>query len=414
MSYTNTDYENLFIGAILADTSLLEQLRVKEEQLHYEGNKNILGAIIKARNKGENINELSIYEKLKDKGVTLSDLSTLSSRAIAINSNKFDTLQNEIIENSNKTILERNLLKSLENLKKGASYEEVKGNILKMDNTQSPNTTKVKSIQQCLDKSIVYLQDTINGENRGMKTGYKKLDEYLNGIQKNTFYVIGARPGVGKTALALELLKRLGSKNKGIMFSLEMTEVELMQRLQSNISKCPLSHIISGQIKDEGLDRIVKSMGVIASKKVQIVDDNSTTIEELERICRREKNKNGLDFIIVDYLTLLETEKRFNTYREEVNHISRSLKKISNKLNIAVISLVQLNRAVEARASKEPTMADIRESGQVEQDANVILLLSSPEDNENVLKVDIKKNRNGIANRYINFAYIKSTQTIEE
>lgn len=414
MQYIDTDYEQKFIGAILNDTSLLEQLRVKKNQLHYESNKNILGAIVELNNEGIEVNEISIYEKLKNKGITISDLSSLSSSAIEINSSTFNTLQNIIIENSNKTNLEYKIIQSVKDLRAGKSFDKVKNEILSIGDMDTGETTHVKTIDECLSKSIQYLDATINGEIKSMKTGYKTLDKHLNGIQKNTFYVIGARPGIGKTGLSLELLKRLGDKNKGIMFSLEMTEVELMQRLQANISNCPLQNIITGNIKSDGMEKITQSLSILSQKKIKIVDDNSTTIEEIERICRNEKQKDGLDFIIIDYLTLIETERKFKSYREEVNYISRSLKKLTNKLNIAVICLVQLNRAVEGRASKEPTMADIRESGQIEQDANVIMLLSSPEDNENILKVDIKKNRNGVANRYINFAYIKSTQRIEE
>ena len=405
------EYEKQLIGAILYDTSLLEQLRVKEEELHYEDSKNVLRAIVELNNKGMEVNELSIYEKVKNKGITLSDLTTLSSESIGINNNTFTTIQNIIIENSSKRELKKKLISMLGDLDQGKSYEEVVQGI-NFDDVEGE--TRVKSINDCIATSIEYLENTMNGKNKGMETGYIKLDSYLNSIQKNTFYVIGARPGVGKTALSLELLKRLGEKNKGIMFSLEMTEVELLQRLQSNISGCPLANIINGSINDGGMSKIVKSLGEISQKQIKIVDDNSTSIEEVERICRREKAKEGLDFIIIDYLTLLESERKFKTYREEVNYISRSLKKLANKLNIAVISLVQLNRAVEGRSIKEPTMADIRESGQIEQDANVILMLSSPEGEENILKVDIKKNRNGVANRYINFMYKKDIQRIFE
>lgn len=414
MQYFDTDYEQQFIGAILYDTSLIEQLRVKEEELHYEDSKNVLRAIVELNNKGMEVNELSIYEKVKNKGITRSDLSNLSSGSIGINSSTFNTLQNTIIENSNKTKLEAKLIQAVNNLRSGKSFDEVKNDVLSIDDMKSNDYKLATTISECLSESIKYLDDTMNGKNQGMKTGYKVLDDYLNGIQKNTFYVIGARPGVGKTAFSLELFKRLGDKNKGIMFSLEMTEVELMQRLQANISNCPLRNIITGSINEKGMQDIVQALGILGQKKIKVVDDNSVTIEGIERICRNEKQKEGLDFIIIDYLTLIETEKKFNTYREEVNYISRSLKKLANKLNIAIICLVQLNRAVEGRTTKEPMMSDIRESGQIEQDANVILMLSSPEDNDNILKVDIKKNRNGISNKYIEFAYIKTTQRIEE
>ena len=415
MDYMNLDYEQKLIGAILSDTSLLERLKVKHDQLQGKVYKNVLQAIVGLYNKGEEVNEISVHEKIKDRvNIALSDLATLSSSAIGINSSTFDTIQNLIIENNNIISLKNKLVQAINSIDRGESFEKVKGEVMTIDDMKGYEFTQVKNMDECLIKSMNYLDSVINGDIKSMKTGYKTLDDYLNGIQKNTFYVIGARPGVGKTALSLELLKRLGEENKGIMFSLEMTEVELMQRLQANISGCPLQNIINGEITGNGFDKISQSMGILSQKKIKVVDDNSTTIEGIERICRSEKQKDGLDFIIIDYLTLLETEKRFNTYREEVNYISRSLKKLANKLNIAVICLVQLNRAVEGRAVKEPMMSDIRESGQIEQDANVILLLSSPEDNENILKVDIKKNRNGVANKYIEFAYVKTTQRIEE
>lgn len=421
MIYTTESYERDLIGSILSDTSLLEQLKVKSDQLQGNIYKTILQAITELYNGKQEVNEITVYEKVKEKSnIILSDLTTLSKNAIGINSKNFDSIQNVIVEAYNKKSLEIVLLNALNSIQKQGDYEKVKSSLKAYCDEKEVSGVKVTPINEALTNTIEILEKRIRGEVKGMYTGIESMDNYLNGIQKKNFYVIGARPSVGKTAFALSLGERLGIENKGIFFSLEMSKEQLCERIIASKSDSKMDNITKGSINDDEMLRILGSLSELSERKIDMVDDEYTTLEEIERICRRTKREKGLDFIIIDYLTLIHSEKRFNTIREEVNHISRSLKILSNKLDIAVICLTQLNREVEKRQSNVPIMADIRESGQIEQDANVIMFLSNPvrredgkiEEIEDVLRVDIKKNRNGKSNVAFHLFYEKDTQKL--
>ena len=421
MIYTTESYERDLIGGILYDTSLLEQLKVKPDQLQGNIYKTILQAITELYNDKQEVDAITVYEKVKDKSnIIPSDLTTLSKNAMGINSKSFDSIQNVILEAYNKKTLEIVLLNALNSIQEQGDYEKVKSDLKAYCDEKEVSGVKVTTINEALTNTIEILEKRIRGEVKGMYTGFESMDNCLHGIQKKNFYIVGARPSVGKTAFALSLGERLGIENKGIFFSLEMSKEQLCERIIASKSDSKMDNIIKGSINDDEMLRILGSLSELSERKIDMVDDEYTTLEEIERICRRTKRKKGLDFIIIDYLTLIHSEKRFNTIREEVNHISRSLKILSNKLDIAVICLTQLNREVEKRQSNVPIMADIRESGQIEQDANVIMFLSNPvrredgkiEEIEDVLRVDIKKNRNGKSNVAFHLFYEKDTQKL--
>lgn len=417
MIYSNEVYEKNLIGAILSDTSLLEQLKVKHDQLQGKVYKNVLQAIVGLYNDTGKVDEVSVFEKVKDKSnITLSDIVNMSAGAIGINSKTFDGIQNTIIEAYNKKNVEVILLNALNDIQRGVDYEKVKNDLKDFCINNEQTGTKIYSLGESVASTIEIVEKRIKGEIKGMYTGFESMDNCLHGIQKKNFYVIGARPSVGKTAFALSLGERLGIENKGIFFSLEMSKEQLCERIIADKSNCKMDNLIEGTISEIEMNKILDSFAMLPIENIDIVEDEYMTIEELERTCRKVKRERGLDWIVIDYLTLLHAEKKFNTLREEINYISRSLKILSNKLDIAVICLTQLNRAVESRADNTPMMSDIRESGQIEQDANVILFLSRPLDInkleiDDFIRVDIKKNRNGKANIYFHLHYDKDTQS---
>lgn len=417
MIYTTESYERDLIGGILYDTSLLEQLKVKHDQLQGNIYKTILQAITELYNGKQEVNEITVYEKVKEKSnIMLSDLTTLSKNAIGINSKNFDSIQNVIIEAYNKKSLEIVLLNALNSIQEQGDYEKVKSDLKDFCINNEQTGTNLYSLGESVASTIEIVEKRMKGEIKGMYTGFESMDNCLHGIQKKNFYIVGARPSVGKTAFALSLGERLGIENKGIFFSLEMSKEQLCERIIADKSNCKMDNLIEGTISEIEMNKILESFAMLPIENIDIVEDEYMTIEELERTCRKVKREKGLDWIVIDYLTLLHAEKKFNTLREEINYISRSLKILSNKLDIAVICLTQLNRAVESRADNTPMMSDIRESGQIEQDANVILFLSRPLDInkleiDDFIRVDIKKNRNGRANIHFHLHYDKDTQS---
>jgi replicative DNA helicase len=248
------------------------------------------------------------------------------------------------------------------------------------------------------------------GENSfGIKTGYKGIDKALQGMRPGQMIVVGARPGVGKTSFALNLcINAAASGASVIFFSLEMSKVEIAQRLLSATASIPLSDIRGAHIQNNQWPTLLEATGQLSNLDVQIDDTAGTTVTEIRAKARRllHDKKNGL--IIVDYLQLISpppSRRRSDNRATEVSEMSRGLKIMAKDLNVPVVALSQLNRTVEGRTGKRPQLSDLRESGAIEQDADIVILLdrsTSPEEAqrkdrppEGVTQFIIAKNRSG-------------------
>lgn len=248
------------------------------------------------------------------------------------------------------------------------------------------------------------------GQLRGLRTGFGDLDNILAGLQKSDLIIIAARPSVGKTSLALDIARNVGTKGKKsvAVFSLEMSKEQLVDRLLCSEAGVDLWRMRTGKLSDspshDDFPRIGHAMGVLSEAQIHIDDSAMTNVMEIRTKARRLKSEKGLDLIIIDYLQLLEGHGSDENRVQEVAKISRALKGIARELDIPVIALSQLSRAVEARSPAIPKLSDLRESGSIEQDADIVIFLyrkkmdksreSAPED-ENTAEIHIAKHRNG-------------------
>jgi replicative DNA helicase len=223
------------------------------------------------------------------------------------------------------------------------------------------------------------------GELTGIPTGYLQLDETTRGWQNSDFIIIAGRPSMGKTAFALSMLKNMAVDRKipSAFFSLEMSRVQLAQRLMSNVTDIKLSQIIGGQLSPSDLEQYDKHLPSLLDAPIYIDDTPGLSLMELRTKARRLVREHGVKIIFVDYLQLMNANgTRFFSRQEEVSIISRSLKGLAKELNLPVIALSQLNRGVENREGlegKRPQLSDLRESGSIEQDADMVLLVHRPE-----------------------------------
>ena len=416
MIYTTEDYEKKLVGAILSDTSLIEQLKLKSDQLQGKVYKNVLQAIIELNKANQTIDIISVFEKVKNRtNVTISDLSNFSTAAIDVTNKTFDTLQSILLEASQKQNLKVELTKALQNISDGSNIEEVKSNLKSFIEHSEVVEEKGVKLNELHNMVMLDVESKMNGENLGMKTGLTILDELLvGGFKKKNFYIIGARPAVGKTAFSTELALRLSDENKGAFFSIEMGNLEVGARIEANLSGVLLKKISDGSISGNEIDKLLDTGTLLEHKKLTIYDSAYMTFEKLERICRQIKREEGLDFIVIDYIQKMGLEERTQSERDRITKISDGLQKLSKKLDIAVICLAQLNRDVEKRSDNTPMASDLKESGQIEQDANVIILLNNPLDSEgyeieNLLQVNIVKNRGGQCGTF-KLSYNKSIQ----
>lgn len=241
------------------------------------------------------------------------------------------------------------------------------------------------------------------GKLRGLATGFLDLDQKLGGLQKSDLIVLAARPSMGKTAMALDIMRHVGVSLKvpvGI-FSLEMSKDQLVDRLLSSQSEVDLWKIRTGNLNDEDFERIGEAMGILSEAPIYIDDAAGSNVMEVRTKARRLQSEHGVGLIVVDYLQLMSGRNTDNRV-QEVSEISRSLKILARELNVPVIALSQLSRGVENRPDKVPQLADLRESGSIEQDADVVMFIyredmykGKESRRPNIAEIHIKKHRNG-------------------
>jgi replicative DNA helicase len=216
----------------------------------------------------------------------------------------------------------------------------------------------------------------------GLATGFAKLDELTSGLQNADFIIIAGRPSMGKTAFALNIAKNAGIKlrRKALILSLEMSKEQLVQRLLCSEAKVNSQSVRTGYLQQRDWNRLTNAAGRLAEAPIFIDDTPALTVLEARAKARRMKAEHGLDLIVIDYLQLMRGRNAENR-QQEISEISRSLKALAKELNIPVIALSQLSRAVEARQSKDyrPQLSDLRESGALEQDADLIIFLYRPD-----------------------------------
>ena len=239
----------------------------------------------------------------------------------------------------------------------------------------------------------------------GLKTGFDKLDYITNGLQNSDFIVIAARPSMGKTAFALNIALNVAKKQDAniVIFSLEMSKEQLTQRIISNIANIPLNKIRSTRLDKNDWVKLVNARKEVEKLNIIIDDTGGLNIEKMYAKCLKLHNADKLTLIIVDYLQLLRGKGYGANRNNEVGEVSRSLKQIAKETNVPVIALAQLSRNVESRDNKRPVMSDLRESGSIEQDADIIMMLyrddyyrHKDEPKDGRTEVIFRKHRNGM------------------
>ena len=236
----------------------------------------------------------------------------------------------------------------------------------------------------------------------GITTGYSALDKITDGLKKKNLIYLAGRPSMGKTALALNIAeKNVLEGNSVAIFSLEMGKEELVKRLLTGISMVSSEEIRSKNLDEKHWERMIKTSTALLKKRLFIDDTPSLTVAEMTSMCRKVKREKGLDIVIIDYLQLINSNIRKNNRREEIDIISKGLKAMAKELDLPVIVISSLSRAVELRQSKVPILSDLRESGQIEYDADLVIFVHREEyydpreENKGQAEIIIAKQRNG-------------------
>lgn len=265
----------------------------------------------------------------------------------------------------------------------------------------SQDFVHISSVVDSYYEQLNYLQEH-RGEVMGVQTGYRDFDQITGGLQRSDLIILAARPGTGKTSFAMSLAYNVAMyySNTVAVFSLEMGREQLVQRLIAMETQIDTHRLRLGQVPDNQLKIVFDAMGRLAQAPIYIEDTPGISIMELRSKARRLQSQHGVSLIIIDYLQLMSGRGKENRV-QEVGEISRGLKALARELNVPVIALSQLSRAVEGRQSHVPMLSDLRESGSIEQDADIVMFIYRDElynkesDKKGIAEIHIAKHRNG-------------------
>ncbi len=287
-----------------------------------------------------------------------------------------------------------------ENIPIEAAVDHVEAGALSLSKTQSDD--KAIDMKELLSDAFRRLEQSQNGHTTSIPTKYENVDALLSGLHGSDLIILAARPGMGKTAFALNLAYNVAQQGKGVLiFSLEMGKEQLTDRLLAIHSGIETSRLHTRDIDDETLKKFGEAVNEMADLPLYIDDVASLTISQLRAKAKREKHLHDISFIIVDYLQLLSGTNRGGNRVQEISDISRGMKSIARELNVPVLALSQLSRSVEMRDNKRPQLSDLRDSGSIEQDADIVAFLYRDDyyelasDKQGASELLVRKHRNG-------------------
>lgn len=369
-------------------------------------------AMTELNNEGQPVDLVTLQNKLKEKGVP-DEISSLEFVRDLVNA--VPTSAN--IRHYARIVSEKSTLRKLIKINEEITNECYAGaeslDVILEDTekkvfnvVQHRNSEDFIPIRQIVSNAMDRIEKASHqkGYVTGVETGFIDLDYMTSGMQPSDLVLLAARPSMGKTAFVLNLTEHMAiKKNYHVaIFSLEMSKEQLVNRFFSMESRVESNHIRTGQLNDNEWDSLIESAGVIGKSNLMIDDTPAITISELRSKCRKYKMEHGLDVIIIDYLQLMTGSGRSTDSRQqEISDISRSLKSLARELQVPVIALSQLSRAVEQRPDHRPMLSDLRESGAIEQDADVVMFIYRDEyynkdtEEKGITEIIIAKQRNG-------------------
>ncbi len=408
------DSEKAVLGSILLRKDALNEIEdaINGDSFYVEKHKILFETMLELVSRNEPIDMLSLSTKLSEKKM-LEAVGGNKYIADIVNSVPSSTNARYYAEIVQKKYILRSLIDSADYISELAFDENDEHMDEILDQAEkrifsvvsSPKNQKFVALKDALPEAWERLEKLHEhkGMLRGLPTGFKDLDAILSGLQKQDLIILAARPSVGKTTLALDIARMaatLHGKSVGI-FSLEMSTQQLIDRMLSAESKVNAWKLRTGGIStDNEFSLLRDSIDRLSKAQIHIDDKSANTIVGMKAAARRLKAEKGLDLIVVDYLQLMSTSKSYDNMVNQVTEISRSLKALAKELDVPVLALSQLSRAVEARGGK-PRLSDLRDSGSIEQDADVVMFIHREDkgkdesERTNIAEILIEKHRNG-------------------
>ncbi len=412
----NIEAEASLLGALLIDADAVVKIAdiVMPEDFYDERHKRIYQAVQQLYEKHSPIDVLTLADQLKGTGFIdmIGGPSYLTELTNFVPTAAHAEQYAQIVAQK---AIRRRLIKASQEIV-GLGFDEGKNlqelieeaEMRLFEVSQKHVKQDVTSLETILAESFDRLDELHKdkGKIRGVTTGFKDMDNILAGLQRSDLFILAARPSMGKTAFALNLAHNVALKANEpvLMFSLEMSKEQLVDRMLAMESGVDAWALRTGNLTDADFEKIGQAMGSLSEAQIYIDDTPGITVSDLRTKARREAHQHPLGLIIVDYLQLMSGGMRYGgegNRVQEISEISRGLKGIARELNVPLIALSQLSRSVESRSPQIPQLSDLRESGSIEQDADVVAFIYredyyNPEtDRKNIADIFIKKHRNG-------------------
>lgn len=389
----NLKIEQAVIGSILMDNDCMYQIynTLKDEMFQWEFTRECYKIMLAMYDRGQAIDLMTVASELSNP--TMSDemiAEQLSECLIAVDSSAFVKNKSDLIIKNYRSRMAKQVFESVD-LSPNAIDNSLAEMIARFEELQQNIGVRSKSLSQIMkENKDNYFNDNV--KKNTVKTGFGKLDECLGGLEPGDVTVIAARPGVGKSALVTQIIGNIAMKGRRVgYFNLEMPESQVYERFLSRLGSLQMTRIRKAKAflgdEKEQFDKANEQM----LKMDVVISDGSKTITEIKAESRHQQ----FDVIVIDYLQLVKAERKFTNRASEVGDISKSIKALAMELKVPIILLSQLNRVSEGKETKEPTMAELRESGDIEQDASNIVLLWNLSENRYFKGLKVDKCRQG-------------------
>ncbi len=421
----NIEAEQAVLGAIFLEPSSLTTAAeiLQPEDFYRTAHQRIFHIMLKLADEGKAVDVITVTEELQAAKLLedVGGVSYLTELATSVPTAANIEYYAKIVEE--KSVLRR-LIRTAVSIAQDCYQREDEVDVL-IDEAEKKilevagrkNTGGFQNIRDILFRTYDHIEMLHNraGDVTGLATGFVELDKITAGFQRNDLIIVGARPSMGKTAFALNIAQNVATKTgeNVAIFSLEMGAEQLVMRMLCAEGNIDSQRLRTGTLTEEDWGKLIMAMGSLSNAGIYIDDTPGIRVQDIRSQCRRLKQEKGLGMVIIDYLQLITGSGRHAENRQqEVSEISRSLKQLARELEVPVIALSQLSRSVEQRQDKRPMMSDIRESGSIEQDADIVAFLyrddyyNKDSENKNIIEIIIAKQRNGPTGT-VSLAFIK-------
>lgn len=412
------DAEQSLLGCILMDPKVQSDITssLKEEDFYYEGHKYIYSAMKKIIEQNRPLDFVTLVDALEKQG-TLENVGGLSYLTNLTNimpsSANYKSYLSIVIRDSMMRKLINGSMDIIDECKQSMDKDSAIAFAEKtiFDISSTADTSEVVNINSIIPDVMVKLDELSKNKSalRGIRTKYKGLDKLLDGLHPSDLIILAARPAVGKTSFAMNIVSNIATQGYNCaVFSLEMSKEQIVQRLLCSVANVSMEHASKGEMSKSEWLRISQAKETLYKSNIFIDDSAMITPQQVLSKCRRLKRKFGLDMVMIDYVQLMTSnkEKSADNRQQEITDISRNLKILAKELNVPVLALSQLSRAVETRKGR-PQLSDLRESGAIEQDADIVMFIHRPDKGatetelaegkvrKNVAEIIIEKHRSG-------------------